>query len=306
VLGCTATPVSVGTVLDPLTEAVSPADDKPRVAVTVTSGFALPAVTPKKPVLDPAGTVADPGETSRAAGSSLESWTSVATGTVTSRVTRLPEKLPDVKHCLASERDWTLGAETTLSCVVALLVPIAAVMVTLTLDPGVVPTEKFAVVCPLATTTLPGTVTRLGSLLCRVTAWPALGAASLIVTRPVVPVPARTGLTARVTPLTPAPGVVLGCVASPGRALPLWPAAPLHFFFFFLRLPFLAFLHLLACATGPAFALAGRARTPPTSAAIKAASVIFLINSDTLVHSAQGRAGKALEDALDRSPDPHY
>ena len=47
VLGCTVTPVSAGTVVDPLTEAVSPAEDEPRVAVTVTSGFALPAVTPK-------------------------------------------------------------------------------------------------------------------------------------------------------------------------------------------------------------------------------------------------------------------
>ena len=114
-----------------------------------------------------------------------------------------------MKHCLASERDWTLGAETTSSCAVALLAPIAAVTVALTFDPAVVPTEKFAVVCPPATTTLPGTVTRLGSLLCKETAWPSLGAASLIVTRPVVPVPARTGLTARVTLLTPALGEVL-------------------------------------------------------------------------------------------------
>jgi len=93
-------------------------------------------------------------------------------------------------------------------------------------------------------------------------------------------------------------------MASParGRALPLWPA-PLHFFFF---LPFFAFLHLAAWATGPAFELAGRASVPPTTAAIKAASVIFLISTDTQVQSADRRAGKASGDALDRSPAPHF
>lgn len=158
-----------------------------------------------------------------------------------------------------------------------------AVRVTLTVDPAVVPTEKFAVVCPPATTTLPGTVMRLGSLLCKVTAWPALGAASLIVTRPVVPVPARTGLTARLTPLTPAPGEALECVDWPGREAPLLPPR-LHFFFFFFALCalfFFPFLHLLACATGLAVEPAGRASVPPTIAAIRAASVILRSKIDT-------------------------
>jgi hypothetical protein len=85
--------------------------------------------------------------------------------------------------------------------------------------------------------------------------------------------------------------------------LPLWPA-PLHFFFFFLCVPFFAFLHLAAWAIG--LALAGTTSVPPTSAAIKAASVILLISTDTEVHSAHGQAGKAPEGALDRSPAAHY
>jgi hypothetical protein len=75
----------------------------------------------------------------------------------------------------------------------------------------------------------------------------------------------------------------------------------LHFFFF-LCVPFFAFLHLAVWAIG--LALAGTTSVPPTSAAIKAPSVIFLINTDTQVHSVHARAGKAQEDALDRSPAP--
>ena len=72
-----------------------------------------------------------------------------------------------------------------------------------------------------------------------------------------------------------------------GAALP--PPPRLHFFFFFFFLAecaarlcfFLCFLHLLAWASGPCFELAGRANVPPTRAAIKAASVILLISTDT-------------------------
>jgi hypothetical protein len=69
-----------------------------------------------------------------------------------------------------------------------------------------------------------------------------------------------------------------GNVASDGRLLP-------QPFFFFLCLPFLAFLHLLAEATGPVFELAGRASEPPTKAATSAASVILLIITDTPIDS---------------------
>ena len=57
----------------------------------------------------------------------------------------------------------------------------------------------------------------------------------------------------------------------------------LHFFFFFalFALFFFPFLHLLACATGLADEPAGRASVPPTSAAIRAASVILLSKIDT-------------------------
>ena len=56
-----------------------------------------------------------------------------------------------------------------LGWLLTLLVPIAAVSVGVTPGPLVVPTEKPAVVWPAATTTLAGRVTRVGSLLCRVT-----------------------------------------------------------------------------------------------------------------------------------------
>ena len=78
----------MGVGLVALTKAVSVATDEPRVAVTVTSGFDAPAVAPKKAVFDPAGTVTDPGATSNADESSLESVTAVSAGAGTSSVTR--------------------------------------------------------------------------------------------------------------------------------------------------------------------------------------------------------------------------
>ena len=70
---------------------------------------------------------------------------------------------------------------------------------------------------------------------------------------------------------------------------------------------FLSFLHLLAWASGPGFELAGRANVPSDEAAIKAASVILLISTDTQVESGVScRQVKPRMAVLDRSPVPHY
>lgn len=72
-------------------------------------------------------------------------------------------------------------------------------------------------------------------------------------------------------------------------------------FFFLRRLPFFAFLHLLADATGPVFALTGRASIPPATAAVSRRRAIRLASNDTPVDSAAARAGQARKPGLDRN-----